>query len=273
MKKFIFLALLLPLLALAQTVQFKSSNVLITGGQITGTTIGASTPAAGTFTTVTANNGVSNGVLTATTSAGFSYLNLKPGVTHYNWIFAVQDNINNGWEITPSTVVGGGTYTTPSISGNQAGAIFMPGLAASSAATTGTLCWTTGTGLVNVDTTVACLASTRKVKQDIEPLDIGLGAVLRMQPVSYDLKPEFNPEHLGRQVGLVAEDVALIDPRLVAVDDKGEPRGVRYMQLTAVLVRSIQELNLKLSIVEFSLATIQLFVIFMVLNLYKNRRK
>jgi hypothetical protein len=67
------------------------------------------------------------------------------------------------------------------------------------------------------------------------------GAVMALQPVSYDLKPEFNPEHLGNQVGLIAEDVAKVDPRLVAVDDKGDPRGVRYMQLTAVLVKTIQQ--------------------------------
>ncbi len=62
-----------------------------------------------------------------------------------------------------------------------------------------------------------------------------------MRPVSYDLKPEFNPTHLGRQVGLVAEEVQEIDPRLVARDDDGQARGVRYMQLTAVLVRAIQQ--------------------------------
>lgn len=121
------------------------------------------------------------------------------------------------------------------------GTLLLPGLASSSAATTGTLCWTTSTGNVNVDTTVACLASTRKVKQEIVPLDIGLAEVMRMQPVSYELKPEFNPEHLGRQVGLIAEEVAQIDNRLVAVDDKGDPRGVRYMQMTAVLIKAIQQ--------------------------------
>lgn len=121
------------------------------------------------------------------------------------------------------------------------GAVTLPGLASSSAATTGTLCWTTGTGNVNVDTTLACLASTIKVKQDIKPLNIGLNELMKMRPVSYDLKPEFNPEHLGRQVGLIAEEVAKIDDRLIAKDDKGDPRGVRYMQMTAVIIKAMQE--------------------------------
>jgi hypothetical protein len=70
---------------------------------------------------------------------------------------------------------------------------------------------------------------------------VGLKEVMALRPVSYDLKPEFNPEHLGRQVGLIAEEVGKTDNRLIAVDDAGLPRGVRYMQLTAVLVKAIQD--------------------------------
>lgn len=120
------------------------------------------------------------------------------------------------------------------------GAVSLPSLAASSSAATGSVCWTTG-GNLTVDTTVACLSSTIRVKQDVEPLDIGLPEVLRMRPVSYNLRPEFNPQHLGPQVGMIAEEVQQIDPRLVAVDDDGQARGIRYMQLTAVLVKAVQQ--------------------------------
>lgn len=124
---------------------------------------------------------------------------------------------------------------------NVAGAVTFPGLASSSAATTGTLCWTTGTGNVNVDTTTTCLLSTRKIKQDIEPLDIGLETVMKLEPVSYQLKPENNPGHLGRQVGFISEDVDQVDSRLVSRDEHGDPMGVRYQQLTSVLAHAIQE--------------------------------
>ena len=62
-----------------------------------------------------------------------------------------------------------------------------------------------------------------------------------MRPVSYDLKPQFNPKHLGPQVGLVAEDVEKVDPRLVGYGGDGKIEGVRYMQMTAVLVKALQE--------------------------------
>jgi hypothetical protein len=118
--------------------------------------------------------------------------------------------------------------------------VSMPNLASSSSAATGTVCWTTG-GNLTVDTTLACLSSTGRIKQDVQDLDEGLSTVMALRPVSYDLKPEFNPKALGPQVGLIAEDVQKVDPRLIGLDTEGQPLGVRYMQLTAVLVKAIQE--------------------------------
>lgn len=122
----------------------------------------------------------------------------------------------------------------------QAGSMLMPQLPASSSAATGTVCWTTG-GALSVDTTLACLSSTGKVKKNVKPLDVGLPEVMALKPISYNLKDEFNPEHLGPMVGLIAEDVQKVDPRLVGLDANGDPRGVRYMQMTAVLVKAIQD--------------------------------
>lgn len=134
----------------------------------------------------------------------------------------------------------GNTATTFfKVAGN--GVLFAPSLATSSAGTTGTLCWTTGTGLINVDTTTTCLLSSLRYKQAVQDLDGGLSQLMKLRPVSYQLKPEFDPDHLGRQLGLIAEEVARVDPRLVALDTLGTPKGVRYQQLTALLTLSIQQ--------------------------------
>ena len=38
------------------------------------------------------------------------------GTTHYNWMVAAQQNINDAFEITPSTTVGGTTFNSPALS-------------------------------------------------------------------------------------------------------------------------------------------------------------
>lgn len=152
-----------------------------------------------------------------------------------------------------STAVWGATGTgTPSTATSTlAGAYQMPNLAASSAATTGTVCWTTATGNLTVDTTTTCLLSDGRHKMNVEPLEAGISEVMKLKPVSYDLKPEVNPTHLGRQIGLIAQDVVKVDPRLAAVypsgPDKDTPSGVRYEQMVALLVKAIQEQQSEIS--------------------------
>jgi hypothetical protein len=132
-----------------------------------------------------------------------------------------------------------GAFTTLAASG----ATTLPGIASSSAATTGTICWTTGTGNLTVDTTLACLSSLGAWKKDIEPLNVGLDELLKLHPVSYELKPEYDPEHLGRQVGLLAEDVEKVDKRLVGYGGDGQLRGVRYMQMVALVTAGVQDME------------------------------
>lgn len=122
-----------------------------------------------------------------------------------------------------------------------AGAIQAPGLASSSAADTGTLCWNTTVGDITVNTVGTCLASTRKIKEGIIDLDVGLAELMKLRPVSYQLKKEYNHGNEGRQMGLIAEEVNDIDKRLVGFDKEGDPQSVRYQQLTALLVKAIQE--------------------------------
>ena len=86
---------------------------------------------------------------------------------------------------------------------------------------------------------------------------MGLDEVMALRPVSYDLKPQYNPNGLGPMVGLVAEDVQRVDPRLVGLDSKGRPLGVRYMQLTAVLIKGMQEQQAEIKDLKAQLAALQ----------------
>jgi len=84
--------------------------------------------------------------------------------------------------------------------------------------------------------------STRKAKKNIEPIDIGLDFILSLEPVKYDLK-----QNDLSQVGFIAEDMP--DERLQVIQpndnndlSKGySPQSVNYKQITAPLVKAIQE--------------------------------
>jgi Chaperone of endosialidase len=159
-------------------------------------------------------------------------------------------NINTG--TSTGTITIGNSGTT--------GATVLAGLASSSAAQTGTVCIGTG-NVLSYDTTTTCLLSDGRLKMNVEPLDAGLADVMQLKPVSYDLKPETNPTHLGKQVGLIAQDVIKVDPRLAAVyqsgPQKGTPSGVRYEQLTAVLVKAIQEQQVQIATLQARLERLE----------------
>jgi len=122
------------------------------------------------------------------------------------------------------------------------GAVNAPYLTASSAGTTGTVCWTTGTGAFTVDTTTTCLLSASRFKKDITESPYGLAAVMAMQPRSFyyrDAKGDANLQR--RQVGFVAEEMAKVVPDAVSYEPDGQAKGVAYANLTAVLAKAIQE--------------------------------
>ena len=47
----------------------------------------------------------------------------------------------------------------------------------------------------------------------------------------------------GQHMGFLAEDVAKVAPSLVVDDDKGKPLKVKYLEMTALLVKAVQELK------------------------------
>ena len=60
-------------------------------------------------------------------------------------------------------------------------------------------------------------------------------AILSLKPVTFRYKKNLDPAAIP-QFGLVAEDVAKIDPDLVARDNEGKPYTVRYEAVNAMLL-------------------------------------
>jgi hypothetical protein len=84
--------------------------------------------------------------------------------------------------------------------------------------------------------------SARRYKEKIEPSRLGLKEVLAMKPVTFDLK-DHKDNWEQHDFGFIAEDMEAINPLFVTYDEDDEGSGVRYMQLTAVNTKAIQELQ------------------------------
>ena len=65
-----------------------------------------------------------------------------------------------------------------------------------------------------------------------------------MKPVTFDLK-DHKDNWERHDFGFIAEDMEAINPLFVTYDEDDEVSGVKYMQLTAVNTKGIQELHAK----------------------------
>ena len=90
-------------------------------------------------------------------------------------------------------------------------------------------------------------ASSERFKTDIKPMDKTSEAILALKPVTFHYKKDTKGVP---QFGLVAEEVAKVNPTLVARDAKGDIYTVRYDAVNAMLLneflkehRKVQELE------------------------------
>src|SRR5205085_9243198 len=91
--------------------------------------------------------------------------------------------------------------------------------------------------------------SSQRFKDQIKPMDKASEAVLAFKPVTFRYKKELDPQRIP-QFGLVAEEVAKVNPDLVTRDAKGEVYTVRYEAVNAMLLneflkehRKVEELQ------------------------------
>jgi hypothetical protein len=81
----------------------------------------------------------------------------------------------------------------------------------------------------------ATCSSSLRYKTDVHSFDAGLEIVRRLRPISFNWK-----DGGQRDVGFAAEEVEQVEPLLVTYKD-GQIEGVKYKQITTVLVNAIRE--------------------------------
>src|SRR5258707_217919 len=76
-------------------------------------------------------------------------------------------------------------------------------------------------------------------------MDTASDALLGLRPVTFHYKEEIDPEGMP-QFGLIAEEVAKVNPALVTRDANGEIYTVRYDAVTAMLLNEFLKAHRKM---------------------------
>ena len=88
---------------------------------------------------------------------------------------------------------------------------------------------------VNANNKIGTLSSSRRYKEEIRPMAEASEAILALRPMTFRYKKDIDPKR-SRSFGLIAEEVAKVDPDLVTPDRNGKPETVRYEAVNAMLL-------------------------------------
>ena len=103
--------------------------------------------------------------------------------------------------------------------------------------------------LINPNGQLGTGVSSARFKKDIGPMGTTSESIFSLKPVTFHYKGD---ETSIPQFGLIAEEVAKVNPALIMVDKEGKPYSVRYDQVNAMLLneflkehKRIDQLNSK----------------------------
>jgi trimeric autotransporter adhesin len=125
-----------------------------------------------------------------------------------------------------------------SAAGNPASSVFDDALFFHNAlaATAGTTVVYSGGGQMGPQ------VSSRRFKENIANIEVDTSKVLDLRPVSFDYKPAYMKD-VGRQFGLIAEEVEELFPSIVPKDFEGKAIGVNYDRIAVLLIAEVRKLR------------------------------
>ena len=133
--------------------------------------------------------------------------------------------------------------------GSFQGAIYLAGIAGQIVGAGGTTCYVDNDGKLGV------FLSSRRFKTDIADMGAASEALLALRPITFHYKPELD-KTCTPQFGLVAEEVAKVNPDLVTRDAKGELTTVRYEAVNAMLLNEFLKEHKKTEELEATVASL-----------------
>ena len=116
---------------------------------------------------------------------------------------------------------------------------------------------------INAQGRLGTATSSARFKDEIKPMGEVSEAILALKPVTFHYKKELDPDGTP-QFGLVAEDVAKVNPALVTRDAEGKVYTVRYDAVNAMLLneflkkhRTVQKQNRKIQAQDATIAKLK----------------
>ena len=94
---------------------------------------------------------------------------------------------------------------------------------------------------INSNGLLGTLTSSLRFKQQVHDMGDSTNALMKLRPVTFFYKPEYDNGERTLQYGLIAEEVAKVYPELVAYDNDGQPYSVRYQYITTMLLNEVQK--------------------------------
>ncbi len=88
----------------------------------------------------------------------------------------------------------------------------------------------------NLNSQISTCSSSLRYKKDIKQFTSGLDLISRLRPVSFAWRDSEMPD-----LGLVAEDVAEVEPLLTTKNSNGQIEGVKYDRVGVVLINAVRE--------------------------------
>ena len=116
-----------------------------------------------------------------------------------------------------------------------------------------------GADIVTIDLTTGLLghaSSSRRYKEDIRPMDKTSEVIYQLQPVTFHYKKEIDRTQ-SPAFGLIAEEVAKVNPNLIACNSQGQPESVHYEMVNAMLLNEFLKAHQKLEAQEATIAELK----------------
>ena len=111
--------------------------------------------------------------------------------------------------------------------------------------------------VIDQDGQLGTIASSRRFKDDIKPMDQASEAILKLKPVTFHYKNRDVKNDLTPQFGLVGEDVEQVNRDLVVYDKNGKLWTVRYDAVNVMLLNEFLKEHKKVEEQQASIADLK----------------